>query len=135
MTRGSRAAPDRHGAARELEPRLPERKVASSFRQQYMRGVQLIAQGTYQLPWSPSLLRLLLDELHIDESLEAFVGDPSTLAEHQYPQAIALAIALRHSWQWRDLEYVAERLGVPLHPEQFRTSARPRTRSRRRRPR
>ena len=56
---------------------------------------------------------LLLDELHVDDSLEALIGAPlHKLRRHQYPQAIAIALILRHSWRADDLTCVLERLGI-----------------------
>jgi hypothetical protein len=47
---------------------------------------------------------LLLDELYVGEEFDALVGRPERLSVKRYAEAIAVAIALRHSWRSDDLE-------------------------------
>ena len=56
---------------------------------------------------------LILDELYADDSFSVLVGKPETPIRH-YPQALAIAIALRHSWRRDDLQQVADRLGLTM---------------------
>jgi hypothetical protein len=77
--------------------------------------------ATESLPWSADLLNLLLEELYVDESLEELLGTaPTRLKTRQYPQAVAAALVLRHSWNEHDLAYILGRLG--LTPERSAAS-------------
>jgi hypothetical protein len=62
------------------------------------------------LKWSRSLLLLLLEELYVGDEFDALVGRPEQLSVAQYPEAIAVAIALRHSWRLDDLERIVRDL-------------------------
>ena len=76
------------------------------------RALQEALAATELLPWSAELLNLLLEELYVDESLEELLGTaPTRLKRRQYPQAIAAALMLRHSWNEDDLAYILGRLG------------------------
>jgi hypothetical protein len=58
-------------------------------------------------------LELLIEELYIDESIEALLGEhPHALPTHRYPEAIAVALILRHSWRADDLACIVDRLGM-----------------------
>jgi hypothetical protein len=70
--------------------------------------------STNHIGWSPDLFAVLLEELHVDDMLPALVGDLDRLTVAQYPQAIALTIAIRHSWREDDLAEVAARLGIDV---------------------
>ena len=78
------------------------------------RLLRLFAERTATLPWSRTLLNLLLDELHTEEFFTELVGSPRRLSVHRYPQAVAVAIALRNSWQPDQLTRLAKRLGIAL---------------------
>ena len=65
------------------------------------------------LGWSAHLLELLIEELYIDESIEDLLGEhPHDLPTRRYPEAIGVALILRHSWRADDLAWVVERLGL-----------------------
>ena len=77
------------------------------------RSVRLAVSATASLRWSPSLMKVLVEELYVDDSLEELLGKaPSRLLVRQYPQAVAVALILRHSWRADDLASILERLGV-----------------------
>lgn len=78
------------------------------------RLLRLFAERTATLAWSRTLLNLLLDELHTEDSFAGLVGSPRRLSVHRYPQAVAVAIALRNSWQPDQLTRLAKRLGIAL---------------------
>ena len=80
------------------------------------KALRLIAESTTGLPWTNDLLTLLLDELYVDDFFTVLVGPPHRLPVSLYAQAVAMAIALRHSWRPDDLADVAQRLGVSLRP-------------------
>jgi hypothetical protein len=69
--------------------------------------------ATKALPWSARLLELLIEELYIDDSIDDLLGDHlRDLPTPRYPQAIAVALILRHSWRADDLACIVERLGL-----------------------
>jgi ParB/RepB/Spo0J family partition protein len=86
------------------------------------RALQLITDKTAKLPWSRGLLGTLLDELNVDSTFTELVGRPQGLPAKRYPQAIAVALALRHSWRREELVKFARRLGVKLTPRDLQYS-------------
>ena len=60
------------------------------------------------------LLRLLFEDIRIDDLFLDVVGKPEALPVSRYPQAVATALALRHSWQRDDLITFSKRLGVKV---------------------
>ena len=91
------------------------------------RAVRLIAERTAKLGWSPMLLRLLLEDIRPDELFLDVLGKPDRLAAKRYPQAIAVALALRHSWQRDDLLTFSKRLGVKVTSKDLADTPRPST--------
>jgi hypothetical protein len=75
-------------------------------------ALRSIVRRTAGLSLDPALLLLLLDELQVDELFDQLIGKPQRVRTAQYPQAIAVAIALRHSWRPDDLGEIAKRLGI-----------------------
>ena len=76
-------------------------------------AVRVAVRRTRGLRWSASLLELLIEELYIDESIEALLREhPQALPRRRYPEAIAVALILRHSWRADDLACIVERLGL-----------------------
>ena len=78
------------------------------------RAMRLIAARTRQLAWSRALVSLLLDELQPDDLFTEIVGTLNRLAPSRFPQAVAIALLLRHSWRQVDLTRIARRLGITL---------------------
>jgi ParB/RepB/Spo0J family partition protein len=78
------------------------------------RALRLIASRTSKLAWSRGLIATLLDELNVDAMFTELVGRPQGLASRRYPQAIAVALVLRHSWRREELVKFAKRFGVKL---------------------
>jgi hypothetical protein len=48
---------------------------------------------------SSDLLNRLVYELRIEEDFAAVIADATEIPMRRYPQAVAIAIALRHSWR------------------------------------
>ena len=89
------------------------------------------AAGAAQLTWNQQLLAVLLDELWIDETFVDLVGEPSQLPETRYPEAVAVALLLRHSWRPDDLVQVSQKLGIgPMLAPPKTQSAKMKARSR-----
>jgi hypothetical protein len=62
-------------------------------------------------------MKVLLEELYVDDGLEELLGKPSNkLQTRQYPQAVAVALILRHSWRADDLACILQRLGLTNGP-------------------
>ena len=58
-------------------------------------------------------MKVLVEELYVDDGLEELLGKtPGRLQVRQYPQAVAVALILRHSWRADDLACILARLGV-----------------------
>lgn len=71
------------------------------------------AIATTGLQWTPALFATLLEELRENDGLEALLGPMRKhFAVEAYPQAIALALILRHSWEPQDLRRILETLEV-----------------------
>jgi hypothetical protein len=81
-------------------------------RNQRLDDLRVLNARAASLRWTPTLLKALLEELHVDDAFEGLVGRPARLSVEQYPQAVALAIALKHSWRPDDLQRIARRLGL-----------------------
>ena len=48
-------------------------------------------------------MEALLEELYVDDSIADLLGEFSSIPARRYPQLIAVALALRHSWRPDDL--------------------------------
>lgn len=66
--------------------------------------------ATIGVDWSPALFATLLEELGENDGLESLLGPIPNLELGAYPQAIALALILRHSWQPHRLRTILESL-------------------------
>jgi hypothetical protein len=71
-----------------------------------------MAGQTTGLPLSRPLVNALLDELHISDDFDALIGPTRHLPATHYPQLLAIALLLRHSWCPLDLSRTAKRLGL-----------------------
>src|SRR5258708_7460562 len=61
-----------------------------------------------------ALLKLLVEELYPDDLFTELVGNLDCVPRRRWPQVVAIAIALRHSWRRDGLARIAKRLGVAL---------------------
>jgi len=77
-----------------------------------IKELRRLLRGTANLKLTRELLLLVLEELAIDDDFDELVGDPAAIPPSRFPQAIAMAVALRHSWRRDDLESIAENLDV-----------------------
>jgi hypothetical protein len=97
-------------------------------------AMRLFAARTARLPWSRALVHALVDELHPDDLFTHLVGNVDRVPRRQWPQVVAVALALRYSWQRDSFAALAKRLhvSVPTHRLEEELTARSRRPSRRR---
>ena len=69
---------------------------------------------TGDLRWSRELIDLLLDELHVGDEFDDLIGRVPPSAQVNYPQLVALALVLRHSWFPEDLARIIAEPGLSL---------------------
>lgn len=81
------------------------------------RTMRLFAVRTKRLHGSRALLKLLVEELYPDDLFTELVGDLDRVPMRRWPQVIAIAVALRHSWRRDGLARIARRLHVSLKTE------------------
>ena len=79
--------------------------------------------STSDLRWSRELIDLLLDELHVSDEFDDLIGRVPPSAQVNYPQLVALALVLRHSWFPEDLARIIAELGLDRPPSSPRQSA------------
>jgi hypothetical protein len=83
------------------------------------RALRQVTAATIGLRWTRALLKLVLEELYVEEEIADFVGDVDHLSLERLPQVLAVAIALRHSWRSDDLGSMATRLaGIVRRPSE-----------------
>jgi hypothetical protein len=71
---------------------------------------------TRNLRWSRELIDLLLDELHVSDEFDDLIGRVPPSAQVNYPQLVALALVLRHSWFPEDLARIIAEPGLSPSP-------------------
>lgn len=90
------------------------------MRPQLLRSLAHHLRG---LKWSPRLLAVVLDELHVSDELEAILGDLRRVPTREYGRTLALAVAIRHSWKPDDLAWLTGQLRLrhtPRGPQKTR---------------
>lgn len=80
---------------------------------------------TRDLPWSRELIDLLLDELHVSDEFDDLIGRVPPSAQVNYPQLVALALVLRHSWFPEDLARIIAEPGLSPSPTSPAVDRRP----------
>jgi hypothetical protein len=63
--------------------------------------------------WTPTLIQALLEELYVDDSIVDLLGELRSIPASRYPQLIAVALALRHSWRPDDFGRFTHRFESP----------------------
>ena len=77
-------------------------------------AMRLFSARTKTLTWSRALVKLIVEELFLDDLFAELVGPLDRVPPRQWPHVLAIAIALRHSWRRDGLAHVARRLRVSL---------------------
>jgi hypothetical protein len=78
------------------------------------RAMRLFTARTRTLTWSRALVKLIVEELFLDDLFTELVGPLDRVPPRQWPHVLAIAIALRHSWRRDGLSRVARQLRVSL---------------------
>ena len=78
------------------------------------RVLRLFAARTKTLTWSCALVKLVVEELYPDDLFPELVGNLDRVSPRHWPQVLAIAVALRHSWRRDGLTRIAKRLRVSL---------------------
>ena len=76
------------------------------------RALRLLAARTTKLQWSRALLKLVVHELYPDDLFSELIGNLDGVPPRRWPQVIALAVALRHSWRQDGLTQIVKSLHV-----------------------
>src|SRR5207237_3662839 len=76
------------------------------------RTLRLFAARTATLPWSRALLKLVVRELYPDDLFAELIGNLDRVPRRRWPQVVALAVALRHSWRQDGLTQIVKSLHV-----------------------
>jgi hypothetical protein len=77
------------------------------------RALRAAVVAVKSMTWSPDLLELLMKEMYVDQSVEEVLDKRlRALPQRRYPQAIAVALILRHSWRADDLAWILRRLNL-----------------------
>ena len=85
------------------------------------RVLRLFTARTSKLQWSRALLKLVVRELYPDDLFSELIGNLDRVPRRRWPQVIALAVALRHSWRRDGLARIVRSLQVSLHPTTQKT--------------
>jgi hypothetical protein len=107
---------------RQAKPRAHRQRPMSSkgvgrWPEARLCALQAIGQDLAGVTWSPRLLRVLVDELHIDGVYDDIVGSPDRTPPDRYAEAVTVALILRHSWRLDDLARCLKRLRLPAIPK------------------
>src|SRR5919198_3952258 len=78
------------------------------------RAMRLFAARTARITWSRALLKLVVGELYPDDLFPQLIGDLNRVPRRRWPQVLAIAVALRHSWRRDSLARIARRLRISL---------------------
>jgi hypothetical protein len=73
-----------------------------------------LVEQARDLSWSQRLIGLLLEELHISDDFDRLIGPTRRLPPTRYPQLLAIALVIRHSWSPQDLARISKRLGLSV---------------------
>src|SRR5262245_18682318 len=97
------------------------------------RALRLFAARTAKLSWSRALLKLVVRELDPDDLFSELIGNLDRIPRRCWPQVLAVAVALRHSWRQNGLERIVKSLHVArLSPDDTSRFPSPAKHSRRR---
>lgn len=74
--------------------------------------LRALAKQVAGLRWTGKLLAALVEELHadVDDGIADYVGEVRSVPLRRYPQVVAMALALRHSWSRADFRRFIARL-------------------------
>jgi hypothetical protein len=114
----------RIGEAARRQQRLEAERWWNEVRPRTMRR---FAARVATISWSRALLKVVLAELYPDDLFTALVGNVDRLPRRKWPQALAIAVALRHSGRADSVARMARRLSGKSdarHPSRSHTATR-----------
>jgi hypothetical protein len=76
------------------------------------RAVRAFAARATTLSWSRALLKAAIEELYPDALFTEVVGHLDRVPRRRWPQVLAVAVALRHSWRRDGLARFASQLRI-----------------------
>jgi hypothetical protein len=82
-------------------------------RNQRLTTLRRFVKRTAGQRWSPTLFQLLVDELVVDDDFCELIGSIDDVPIRRYPQAVAVALALRYSYRADLLRNFMRRLRQP----------------------
>src|SRR5947209_20422514 len=88
------------------------------------QALRLFAARTATLPWSRALLKLVVRELYPDDLFAELIGNLDRIPRRRWPQVVALAVALRHSWRQDGLTRLVRSLRITTASSPVRTHPR-----------
>jgi hypothetical protein len=120
---------ERADAGRDVEAFIKDVEETDRWRTEERVGaLRRIAALAANARWSRALLSQLVDELTVNDVFYDLVGDPGKLPRRRYPQAVILALAIRHSWRRDALSRFAKSVGMSLGAKTPNAPPRPRRR-------
>jgi len=78
------------------------------------RELRMFAARSTKLHWSRALLKTVVEELFPDELFAELAGNLDRVPARRWPQVVAIAVALRHSWRRDGVPQLAKRLRLSL---------------------
>jgi hypothetical protein len=126
MAARHKRSPKRQEASRLKMPSSSQRRTSRSSAKDLRRwrrhvrpeAVRDAVSATKGLRWSRQLINAVLEELYVGDYIEDLLSKaPDDLQVQAYPQALAVALLLRHSWSPDDLVSMIERLGLRPRPK------------------
>src|SRR3954454_25396481 len=95
------------------------------------QALRLFAARTATLRWSRARLKLVVRDLYPADLFAELIGNLDRIPRRRWPQVVALAVALRHSWREDALAQIARSLQVPRRSAEDYASSRHTKHSRR----
>lgn len=99
--------------------------AAITFRvQERARRLSTLEHATRRVVWTPTLLRLVLEELHVLDDVAALVRRRRLEDCRSTARVLAVAVGVCNSWRGDDFSRVLRRLRLSTKPHAQRTNGR-----------
>jgi len=94
--------------------RITQRREVDAWRSLRLHVLRRFAARAVGLRWTDALVQTIVADLAPDDSFATLIGPLRRVPRRQWPRALAVAVALRHSWRRDGLTRLARRLHVSL---------------------